>query len=76
MAERTTAFSRRLARTVVGDIVVSTMCFGMRVAIFETMLMTDVNGELDGWVRSYANEDEARTGHELIVQALREGRRP
>ena len=52
------------------------MCFGMRVAIFETMLMTDVHGELDGWVRSYASEEEALAGHESIVQTLREGRRP
>ena len=76
MAEPTTAFSRRLARTEVGDVVVSTMCFGLHTAMFETMLMTDVNGALDGWVRRYVSEADALAGHEIIVRALREGRRP
>ncbi len=73
--------ANRVVFTRVADAEVSTAWLGLNHAawdsspplIFETMVFGGAHG---GWHWRYSTEDEARTGHERVVAALREGRNP
>ena len=71
--------SRRVAKTQVGDTEVSTVFLGIDhnfgddgpPLLFESMTFPD-----QMTCERYATWDEAQAGHDRIVAALREGRRP
>jgi hypothetical protein len=68
--------AKRVARTELGDVVVSTVWLGLdhgwgdddRPLIFETMVF---EGKMDGEQMRYSTEEEARTGHQAMVIRVR-----
>lgn len=72
---------RRVAEDTIGEAWVSTVhlvldhSFGLGgpPIIFETMIF---GGSHNQWQARYTSEEQARAGHEAVVQALREGREP
>lgn len=71
---------KRVARTELGDVLVSTVwlgldhSFGMGLPlIFETMIF---GGPHDEWQDRYSTEVEALAGHERVVVALQDGSEP
>ena len=70
---------RRIKRTVIDDIAISTVFLGLNhnfssdgpPQIFETLVF---NGPLDGEMYRYATWDEAVAGHKTMVARVREER--
>ena len=62
-----------IARTEMGEIMVSTVFLGIGSLLFETMVF---GGSCDQAQWRYASLAEARAGHERIVLALQEGQEP
>lgn len=68
---------KRVARTELGDVLVSTVWLGLNHSwddgpplIFETMIF---GGPHDDWMDRYSTEAEALAGHERVVAALQAG---
>lgn len=70
--------NRRVDRTEVGEATVSTVFLGIDYGyipnavpvLFETMIF---GGENSDWCQRYCTWSEAKTGHDKVVAALRDG---
>lgn len=68
------SFDNRIEKTEIGDVLVSTVFLGMNhnwgegpPLIYETLVFA---GDLDGEMERYATEEEAREGHQKMVERV------